>query len=277
MEIGGALIARGDQHRVQPRLALRAADRERGFADGVDLHLRLVIAQRQLVEDLDGVRAHDAIGIALRDGGERALHLRMLEVLERLHDFDADVGRRVGEHASEGGKRARIADAAERFDGGPLDVGVGERGDERLDGARIFHAAERVGGGDADPPVGIVQQLDGRGDDAHVLETGGDGDGAGANVGIGIVQQLDDRLDERVAELAQRLERAVADEAGQRRREADVAPDHAGLDRRCRGGFSVPRCGWSASPDASAGRSRSANVSRPALPRAFVSASTMIC
>ena len=142
-------------------------------------------------------------------------HLRMLEVLERQHHFDAHVGRGSASILPRAGKRARIADAAERLDRRPLHVGIAESGDERLDGARIFEPAERVGGGDADPPVGIAQQFDRGGHDADIVEDARDCHRAGARVGIGIVEQLDDRLDERIAEFAQRFERAVAHEAGQ--------------------------------------------------------------
>ena len=95
----------------------------------------------------------------------------MLEVLQRQHHLDAHIGRRVGQHPPEGRKGALIANAAERFDRGTLDLGIGECGHQRLDGARIFHPSEGVSGGDANPPVGIAQQLDRRRHDADVIET----------------------------------------------------------------------------------------------------------
>ena len=80
-------------------------------------------------------------GSFVRDLHQRLRHLRMIEVFQRLHDFDAHVGLRIGEHASERVQRARIADATEGFDGGPFEIGIGEHGDR---------AARRR----ADPSVG---------------------------------------------------------------------------------------------------------------------------
>ncbi len=130
----------------------------------------------------------------------------MLEVLQCQHHLDAHVGGRIGKHPAEGREGARIADAPERLNRGPLDLGVGQRGHQRLDGARIFHPSEGVGGGDADPPVGVAQQLNRGRHDPDIIEAGGHGDGAGTDIGIGVLQKLDDRIDERGAEFAQRLQ-----------------------------------------------------------------------
>ncbi len=187
MKIRGALIPRGDQKRVEPRLALRAGDGQRRLADGVHLRHRFAVGQCKLVEDLDGVRTNAAILIILGHAGNGVEDLWMLEVLQRQHHLDAHVGRGVGKHFSEGREPARITDAPECLDGCPFDLGIGERRHQRLDSARILHPSERVGSGDSDPPVRIAQQLDRGRHDADIVEPRGDGDGTGADVGIGIV------------------------------------------------------------------------------------------
>ena len=73
-----------------------------------------------------------------------------------------------------------------------------------------------------------MQQRDGGGNDAFVVEDRCDVDGAGAHVGIVVLQQLDHRLDQVLGEGAQRLERALAHESGQRFRELDVAAQDRG-------------------------------------------------
>ena len=138
---------------------------------------------------------------------------------------------------------------AECFDGRPFQVGIGERRDQRLDRARIFQSAECVGGSDANPPIGIFQQLERRGNDARIIERCRDGNRRGAHIWIRIGKQLDGGLHQRVAEDTHRFERAIADEARERFRIIDVALDdgggisHADQDlhhRRTRSG--VARC-----------------------------------
>jgi hypothetical protein len=62
----------------------------------------------------------------------------MVEIAQRLHRLDADVGLRIAQQLPEGGERTLISDAAESFDRRPADVRIGERGDERLDAERIL-------------------------------------------------------------------------------------------------------------------------------------------
>ena len=225
MEVGRAAVPRVDQERVQARLALRRAGPQRLLARaGHLLRFRRVVA-REVVEDRQRVRADVAVGVAGGHFHQHLRDLRMREALQRFEHFDADVRLRIGEHLAEGVERARIANAPERFDRRPADVGVVERGDERLDGARVFQTSEGVGGGDADPPVGILEQRDGRGNDARVVEDAGDADGGGARLVVGVAEELDHRLDELAAELAQRVDGPAAHEARQRAREVDVALD----------------------------------------------------
>ena len=223
VEVGGAVVARRDQHRVELGLVRGRLGGERRLPERVLVGELGLLARGHLQRDLERARAHRPRGVRLRDIPHEVQHLRVLEVAERLDHLDPHLGRRVLEQLRQRRRRAQVADAPERLDRAPARLGIGERIHQRLDAARVLEPAERLGCGDADPPVGVLEQLDRGGDDARVLERLRHQHRRAAHFLVGVGEQLDRRLDQVVAEGAHRLERAIARPAREALGEHDVA------------------------------------------------------
>src|SRR6266545_7721976 len=97
MKVGRALISSSDEELVESRIFFRAAGGKRLDANGVDFGPRRIARRADFVEQIDRARANASIRILLRDLHQSVLHLRMLEIPQRLQNLDANIRRWIGE------------------------------------------------------------------------------------------------------------------------------------------------------------------------------------
>src|ERR1700682_5792688 len=105
-----------DQIGMETSLALSGPCSESLMAHRGQLFRGCRIAASQVVQDLQGMCANTAIGVARGDLSQDLRNLRMLEVLQCLQHLDPNVRSGVREHLAERIEGAGITDPAEGLD-----------------------------------------------------------------------------------------------------------------------------------------------------------------